>query len=271
MAFDSPQHVGTSIETYEFISSSRRFNYTSYRQDVTHQGIVYEAIPITHSNYQRSLTHEEKGVTITLPVDIEFAQQVLFRTSLQNLFCNIYLQNRLNAEGLSPEEGGRFLVWKGRILSFKVVQSTVSLILYNFLADALRQTIPKVYYQSQCNHVLYDNRCRVKQEDFQKATTIRGQNRFQLILADEYPDNWLAGGYVRRLSDGEVRLITSNSAHVVTIPYPMHEVEEGQSVHVYAGCDHTLKTCREKFNNQPNFGGFPTVPYKNIFRTGVIG
>lgn len=272
MAFDSPQYQEHSIETYEFVTPGRQFNFTSYRQDVVHGGVTYTAVPIGHSNYQRSLNAEEKGVSISLPVDNEFAQAVLFRTSLQGLQCRIFYQGRLNADGLTPHtEGGRFLVWHGRILSFKVTGSTMSLTLYTFLANALRQPVPKVYYQSQCNHVLYDERCRVSQMTYRRETTLQSQDGRQVTFADMYEEDWLTGGYLQRVSDGERRLITDNSENTAVIPYPLRDVEAGQQVYLFAGCDHTIGACRTKFSNQENFGGFPTVPYKNIFRTGVIG
>ncbi len=34
----------------------------------------------------------------------------------------------------------------------------------------------------------------------------------------------------------------------------------GDAFTVYQGCDHTMATCKAKFNNLANFRGFPFVP-----------
>ena len=50
----------------------------------------------------------------------------------------------------------------------------------------------------------------------------------------------------------------------------------GSTVVVLAGCDHSVTTCDTKFNtpedtqsNVINYGGFPFVPGKNPFETGL--
>jgi hypothetical protein len=39
---------------------------------------------------------------------------------------------------------------------------------------------------------------------------------------------------------------------------------------MYAGCDHLLATCRDRFSNVANFGGFPWIPQKNPFSGDAI-
>ena len=36
--------------------------------------------------------------------------------------------------------------------------------------------------------------------------------------------------------------------------------EVGAAFEIFAGCDKRLETCREKFQNVPNFRGFPFTP-----------
>jgi hypothetical protein len=37
-----------------------------------------------------------------------------------------------------------------------------------------------------------------------------------------------------------------------------------------AGCDHSVSTCAARFGNLANYGGFPFIPTKNPFSTGVF-
>ena len=45
----------------------------------------------------------------------------------------------------------------------------------------------------------------------------------------------------------------------------------GQTVDVFAGCDHSLAICESKFANVINYGGFPFVPIKNPFNSSLRG
>ncbi len=40
-------------------------------------------------------------------------------------------------------------------------------------------------------------------------------------------------------------------------------------VSLFAGCDSTPDTCKTKFGNFRNFGGYPFIPLKNVFVTGL--
>jgi uncharacterized phage protein (TIGR02218 family) len=60
--------------------------------------------------------------------------------------------------------------------------------------------------------------------------------------------------------------VTANVNSVVagtslTLGYPLQSLPAtGDTFTVYQGCDHTPGTCSSKFNNLPNFRGFPYVP-----------
>lgn len=53
----------------------------------------------------------------------------------------------------------------------------------------------------------------------------------------------------------------SPSTYIVTLWEPMvHPIQVGDTYEMTPGCDKLFDTCREKFNNGINFGGFPHVP-----------
>jgi hypothetical protein len=43
----------------------------------------------------------------------------------------------------------------------------------------------------------------------------------------------------------------------------------GDNVTLTAGCDRTRATCVAKFNNLANFMGFPYIPTKNPYSSGL--
>jgi uncharacterized phage protein (TIGR02218 family) len=47
----------------------------------------------------------------------------------------------------------------------------------------------------------------------------------------------------------------------LTLAYPLESAPStGDTFTAYWGCDHTQATCTNRFNNLPNFRGFPYVP-----------
>ena len=47
-------------------------------------------------------------------------------------------------------------------------------------------------------------------------------------------------------------------------------IAPGTEVLLTVGCDHSTATCAARFNNLDNYGGFPAIPSKNPFSTGVF-
>ena len=47
-------------------------------------------------------------------------------------------------------------------------------------------------------------------------------------------------------------------------------IESGTPVLLTVGCDHSTQTCASRFGNLDNYGGFPAIPSKNPFSTGVF-
>ena len=83
-----------------------------------------------------------------------------------------------------------------------------------------------------------------------------------------YASNWFTGGLITWLSganDGrtaEVKL-HARSGSTVTIELwqqTSEPIAPSDDFRILAGCDKQFATCRAKFNNVPNFRGFPHVP-----------
>jgi hypothetical protein len=89
------------------------------------------------------------------------------------------------------------------------------------------------------------------------------------------PDYYVGG--LLRDSRGVDRYIVAQNGNVLTLvrrndDLSQRIVDDGpEIVQLYPGCDHTRKTCVQRFNNQVNFGGFPWLPTKNPFGNDVTG
>ena len=101
------------------------------------------------------------------------------------------------------------------------------------------------------------------------AGVIRSEGR-QVELASLPPEvaGMLAGGWLQTPS-GARHMIVSESTAGVELLYPVGLAPQ-TPVELVAGCDHSMPTCAARFDNLANYGGFPFIPTKNPFSTGVF-
>ncbi|GIX24913.1 MAG: hypothetical protein KatS3mg122_2144 [Caldimonas sp.] len=98
---------------------------------------------------------------------------------------------------------------------------------------------------------------------------IRSEGR-QVELASLPPEvaGMLAGGWLQTPA-GARHMIVSESTAGVELLYPVGLAPQ-TPVELVAGCDHSMPTCAARFDNLANYGGFPFIPTKNPFSTGVF-
>lgn len=92
------------------------------------------------------------------------------------------------------------------------------------------------------------------------------------------PLNWFAGGhmivqdvasdsqlYRRPLMIKSSTLLSANNYKIeFFLPTPL-DLGTAQ-IHIYPGCDKTMETCKNKFDNVINFGGFPHIKPEVLYR-----
>ena len=138
------------------------------------------------------------------------------------------------------------------------------------------RTLPRLYFQKQCNWSLYSTQCGVSRAAFGESTyggvraTITVLSGLQVTapVLGIHGDGWYDGGYLE-LDSGTKRLIVSQVGDVATLQNPLIGVAVGEPITVYPGCDKTEATCGAKFSNLSNHFGFARIPYRNPFTTGI--
>jgi uncharacterized phage protein (TIGR02218 family) len=128
-------------------------------------------------------------------------------------------------------------------------------------------------FSPTCDAVLGDARCTVDltSPSYKGSGTVDGvatNHTFSASGLDGYQEGWFTGGKVTWLTGDnagavmEIKFHLNNGAEVSfdlweTMPF---DIVVGDSFSVTAGCDKSLATCRDRFNNVPNFRGFPYIP-----------
>jgi uncharacterized phage protein (TIGR02218 family) len=137
------------------------------------------------------------------------------------------------------------------------------------LAAKLDQPAGRIFQRS-CAWDLGDARCGV---DINTAGRRGAGTVSQVIDAFEFVATGLGGIASNALARGrlvwtngsntglsaDIAAHTLSGSHRIVISLPMGTaVVVGDSFNAFAGCDRTFSTCRNRFDNAVNFGGFPT-------------
>jgi uncharacterized phage protein (TIGR02218 family) len=136
----------------------------------------------------------------------------------------------------------------------------------SFQANGLR-----LCWSRMCPHVLYDqNSCKVNKATYKITATIglAAQGQLDCPEVGRLPDGWFDGGFVEwQIAQGvpERRGIDWHQGTKLSLLGFSDGFEGGQVIQVYAGCDRTILTCANKFNNADNYGGVPYLPGKSPY------
>lgn len=140
------------------------------------------------------------------------------------------------------------------------------------LSEPLLQTQGRVF-GGMCPWVLGDDSCRFDPQTPGFAATVRieavdAEGALLLPLMPEFPEGWFSEGRVVSLDGagaGQTAMIRRDRHRDAALRLelwhvPFRPFESGGLVRLEAGCDKRLQTCRQKFANAVNFGGFPHIP-----------
>ena len=267
-------HDSMPIELYEFLGSYKNYYYTSGSQAITFDGRLYQPI----ANLERTSiktgtnTDENASVKVTMPVTTELITDYGFQTTPPKLELTI----RRIYRGLTPYESNFRIYWRGPVTNISIKNRNASLDVPSIFASVLGASLPSFYFQSPCNHVLFDpDTCGVSRVANSVSTTvIQVLEAGQVIKMTSYgaftPDEFIAGEiYIPSQNERRMIIGADISNGELTVNYPFGRIAQGTAVQFTRGCDHAWKGhCKTRYNNTPRFGGHPLIPPVNLFSSG---
>ncbi len=158
---------------------------------------------------------------------------------------------------------GSVTLFKGRVSTIDGVGRTTAAITVASDLVLLDIDMPRNLYQPACNHVLFDGGCGLVKNAFGAAGVVGAGAGPTLVPWTAASPAYAQGTitFTSGANTGVTANIKGASAAALTLSYPLRNVPAaGDGFTAYQGCDHTLATCRAKFNNGANFRGFPFVP-----------
>jgi uncharacterized phage protein (TIGR02218 family) len=131
----------------------------------------------------------------------------------------------------------------------------------------LNQQMPRKVLQPGCGWVFGDDGCTINKATFTFANTSSPlTSNINLVPATPFTqaDGYFTQGVITFTSGRNTGLSGFVQQHIngqlrLNKPF-LFPVLPGDAFRVVAGCDHTLTTCLQKFNNSINYGGTPYIP-----------
>jgi hypothetical protein len=254
------------VELYEFSSGAQEFHLTPHEVTVALGGHTYQPCQIERNALALGAEAAKAALDLKLPPDhalVRHLLQAATRGEVNSVVLSVAMRSSPSSTGWTL--GG--VRWMGRVLGVEVGDEAARIRCEPAQVSLKRIGLRRLYSRA-CSHVLYSAACGATPISA-AAEVIRCEGR-QVELAGLLPAvaGRLAGGWLQTPS-GARHMIVSVSAPQVELLYPAN-VQPGDPVLLVAGCDHSLQTCQSRFNNLDNYGGFPFIPIKNPFSTGVF-
>lgn len=258
-------------ELFLFVQDDKEWRFTNADRDITEGGQPFVSVPIGRDDFESSGDITKANLPIFIDRLNSLSQEFLAYVGEAITSVTVWKWD--------PDAGAFAVEWKGRVSTDKIDGNEVTLECESVFTS-LRRPGLRARFQKTCRHALYDGGCKVNRELYavEALWQVAQGSLLQVDAAAGYADGWFTAGMVKA-PDGTLRFILRHVGSLLTLSRPIETLNEftdgygnnygnnygASTVVLYPGCDKLLSTCKNKFNNLNNYGGFPWIPTKNPF------
>lgn len=269
-SLETSTQSGRPIMLFLFAQGANTYRYVTQGENVTFLSQTWYAAPLVCGSFSTTGDYPKDTIAIKLPVSDPLAETFLGFSPESITSVTVY---RAHLDGSDYR-----VYWKGRVASHSVSGAYVSLECEPVFSSLRRVGLRQVYTR-QCRHVLYGPGCALLVGLFTISGTVSAisSDGVTVTIAEAATKEigYFSGGMLE-MADGSARTIIANAGTSVTLLKPFQPLvaallanPSGVSVSIVPGCDHSIETCEEKFNNKGNFGGAPWMPIVNPYKTSM--
>lgn len=257
------------IDLYRIVEGSRIWTVTSSDSEVIHNGEIYLPETISRSNIQTKAELSKEKLNVTVSTRSEFG----FR------WVNVVTDLPITITVFEKNDAIVNVAWKGRFVTKKPNGLKIVLIFESIFTSIKRPGL-RARFQKSCRFVVYNRGCNLNFHDFEvfgTPTTING-SVIDIPEAGLESDGFYNGGLVSA-PDGSFGYIISHVGTIITMQRPIDSltydnnnngygnnygnIYGGLVISIIPGCDKLRDTCRLKFDNLDNYGGYSWIPGRN--------
>lgn len=174
------------------------------------------------------------------------------------------------AQLCSPTSQGTIPVFKGRLGQIQWSEDGFRADIHSLMRE-LQQPVG-VQVTTNCRHQLFSQSgdeligyCGVNKVSHTYAGSVTSIDvqKLKFDISTSQPDGWFSNGTIRFTTgnnsniEREVKTQTGTNIELFrTFPYT---IQIGDQYEIYTGCDKTYATCKSKFSNGAQYGGFPHI------------
>ena len=160
---------------------------------------------------------------------------------------------------------GTVILFAGRISDIDCSRTGIDIKCRSHL-ELLNIQMPRRLWQSSCTHVFGDGMCQFNRSSLQ-ATFSAGAGSTQAQVATTIspsPANLYVQGTIIGVAGGNAgsnRTVANMGGGWIYVKLAfLSPIVVGDKFQLLPGCDRTIATCTNVFNNAIHFGGFPYIP-----------
>jgi len=247
------------VEMYDIAMGLTHWRLTSCGEDYTYSGWVYENAPCRRGEIKQTGEIPKDGMTFELP-----------RGHALGLLCQAgALDEEVTMTVYRGHDTFFITYFKGFLTNFDIDENNI----YTLLFEPRSSDMPFIGGRRRlsilCDLKFGGYRCQVNREAY-KTTGLINIISGVTITATELSTSGLDfahGGEI--IVRNAHRTIIYHSGNTIKISKPFSsDVVARAPYSAYASCDHLITTCKNVYNNIPNYGGQIALPRKNPFASG---
>lgn len=259
---ENSNHGGMPIYLFQFKLGTKVWGYTSSAREMVFDGVIHKPVPVSTTTIQQSLDPSQDSVTITIPDSTEVAQ--LFLGSGPSTTVYAFIKETHLGAGTSITH------FQGEVTDRKIPKVGQCSLICNYITVSFDKNGTRMAWSRTCQHALYDGQCRVEKSLFAVQTTIDYLDGVNVgsVAFGAFPTDYFSGGFFEWASQGGVlntRTIDKHTGSNFLVFGFTDGLGVGMTITTYPGCRRTTDDCLNKFNNMPNYGGYPGIPGKSPF------
>lgn len=238
--------------------------YTDYKETLTVDGVTYNPAP----GFQK--------VKMNLTANAEVSNQKFGSAWVdapeEDLLGGKFDSAMVEVAWVSwrHPQFGRLVVFTGQLGEVNWTPEGFEVDIVSYMKN-LSVNIGNVF-TANCRHTLFSTAkvghcgyCGVNKASFTQTGSIASvvTGKWVFTISGSQPSGYYSNGLIKFTSgfnNGLSAVIKSHEGNQITLMLPTaFAVNAGDTFEIQAGCDKTLETCKTKFNNIYNFGGFPHI------------
>jgi uncharacterized phage protein (TIGR02218 family) len=266
------QFIMGDLYTFTLVGGATILRYSAAPTSIVANGFLFTAGP----KFERSKTNVVIGTQVDeldikiYPETTDLVGSTLFlEAAWQGQFDGALLQLErafmgAAGGGYGDTTAGTVILFSGRISDIDCSRTGIDMKCRSHL-ELLNIQMPRRLWQSSCAHVFGDAMCLFNRSSLAATFAAASGSTTTVIEGPPVTSTPYAQGTITGVTGGNAgysRTITSFvSGGAVTVKLAfLSPVVAGDQFQLLPGCDRTLATCTNVFNNAVHFGGFPYIP-----------